>query len=234
MFDRIIKGGTVVDGTGSKPFTADVGVQDGRIVAVGKLSDAARETIDADGLMVAPGWVDIHTHYDGQVTWDPALEQSTQHGVTTAIFGNCGVGFAPVRPDKREWLVGLMEGVEDIPGSALSEGIAWGWETFPEYLDALSRNTYAMDVGGHMAHGALRAYVMGERGARNEPATPEDIAEMARLVGEAQAAGAFGISTSRTIVHKAVDGEPVPGTYAAWDELEGLAKAVAKSGHGLL
>jgi N-acyl-D-amino-acid deacylase len=234
MFDRIIKGGTVVDGTGAQPFTADVGVQDGRIVAVGKLSDAARETIDADGLMVAPGWVDIHTHYDGQVTWDPALEQSTQHGVTTALFGNCGVGFAPVRPEKREWLVGLMEGVEDIPGSALSEGIAWGWETFPEYLDALSRNTYAMDVGGHMAHGALRAYVMGERGARNEPATPEDIAEMARLVGEAQAAGAFGVSTSRTIVHKAVDGEPVPGTYAAWDELEGLARAVAKSGHGLL
>jgi len=234
MLDRIIKGGSVVDGTGSAPFTADVGIADGKIVAVGKLSDAARETIDADGLMVSPGWVDIHTHYDGQVTWDPALEQSAQHGVTTAIFGNCGVGFAPVMPDKRDWLVGLMEGVEDIPGSALSEGIAWSWETFPEYLSALSKNAYSIDVGAHMAHGPLRAYVMGERGARNEAATPDDIARMAKLVSEAQAAGAFGLSTSRTIVHKAVDGQPVPGTFAAWDELEALATAVAKSGHGLL
>jgi N-acyl-D-aspartate/D-glutamate deacylase len=234
MFDRIIKGGLVVDGSGAAPVTADVAVQDGRIAAVGKLSDAAREVIDADGLMVAPGWVDVHTHYDGQVTWDPVLAPSAQHGVTTALFGNCGVGFAPVRADKRDWLVGLMEGVEDIPGSALSEGIRWEWESFPEYLDALDRRSYAMDVGAHMAHGALRAYVMGERGARNEAATPEDISEMARLVREAQAAGAFGVSTSRTIVHKAVDGEPVPGTFAAMDELEAIAAAVAGSGHGLL
>jgi N-acyl-D-aspartate/D-glutamate deacylase len=234
MLDRIIKGGRVVDGTGAPAFTADVGVADGRIVAVGKLSDAARETIDADGLVVAPGWVDIHTHYDGQATWDPRLGPSADHGVTTALFGNCGVGFAPARPDKREWLIGLMEGVEDIPGSALSEGIVWEWETFPEYLDALSRKAYAMDVGAHMAHGAVRAYVMGERGARNEPATPDDIAKMAKLVTEAQGAGAFGLSTSRTIVHKAVDGEPVPGTFAAADELMGLAAAIAQSGHGLL
>jgi N-acyl-D-aspartate/D-glutamate deacylase len=234
MLDRIIKGGRVVDGTGAPAFTADVGVADGRIVAVGKLTDAARETIDADGLVVAPGWVDIHTHYDGQATWDQRLSPSADHGVTTALFGNCGVGFAPARPDKRDWLIGLMEGVEDIPGSALSEGIVWEWETFPEYLDALSRKAYALDVGAHMAHGAVRAYVMGDRGARNEAASPDDIAQMARLVLEAQAAGAFGLSTSRTIVHKAVDGEPVPGTFAAVDELMGLAAAIAESGHGLL
>jgi N-acyl-D-aspartate/D-glutamate deacylase len=234
MLDRIIKGGSVVDGTGAAPFTADIGIKDGRIAAVGKLSDPAKETIDADGLIVAPGWVDIHTHYDGQVTWDPTLEPSAQHGVTTTVFGNCGVGFAPVKADRRDWLVGLMEGVEDIPGSALSEGIAWAWESFPEYLEALSNRAYSMDVGSHLAHGALRAYVMGERGARNEAATPDDIAGMARLVGEAQAAGAFGVSTSRTVVHKAVDGEPVPGTFAAQDELEAIARAVADSGHGVL
>jgi N-acyl-D-aspartate/D-glutamate deacylase len=234
MFDKIIKGGSVVDGTGAAPFTADIGIVEGKIAAVGKLSGPARETIDADGLMVSPGWVDIHTHYDGQATWDPLLEPSAAHGVTTALFGNCGVGFAPVRPDQREWLVGLMEGVEDIPGSALSEGIAWAWESFPEYLDALDRRSYSIDIGAHMAHGALRAYVMGERGARNEAATSADIAEMARLVSQAQAAGAFGVSTSRTVVHKAADGEPVPGTFAAIEELEAMATAVARSGHGLL
>jgi N-acyl-D-aspartate/D-glutamate deacylase len=234
MLDKIIKGGRVVDGTGAAPVTADVGIKDGQIVAVGKLTDAARETIDADGLMVAPGWVDIHTHYDGQATWDARLGPSAQHGVTTALFGNCGVGFAPARPDKRDWLINLMEGVEDIPGSALAEGIVWEWESFPEYLDALSRRTYAMDIGASMAHGALRAYVMGERGARNEPATADDAAKMAQLVAEAQAAGAFGVSTSRTIVHRAVDGEPVPGTFAAQDELTAIAAAIAKSGHGLL
>jgi N-acyl-D-aspartate/D-glutamate deacylase len=234
MLDRIIKGGQVVDGTGAPAFTADVGVKDGRIVAVGKLADAARETIDADGLTVAPGWVDIHTHYDGQVTWDHRLEPSAEHGVTTALFGNCGVGFAPARPDRREWLINLMEGVEDIPGSALAEGIVWEWETFPEYLDALSRRSYALDVGASLAHGAVRAYVMGDRGARNEAATGQDIAEMARLVREAQDAGGFGLSTSRTIVHRAVDGEPVPGTFAAIDELRAMAGAIGESGHGLL
>lgn len=234
MFDKIIKGGTVVDGTGAAPFTADIGIVDGKIAAIGQISESARETIDARGLMVSPGWVDIHTHYDGQATWDPLLSPSFNHGVTTTIFGNCGVGFAPVHADKRDWLVGLMEGVEDIPGSALSEGIVWEWETFPEYLDALGRKQYAMDIGAHLAHGALRAYVMGDRGARNEAANPRDIAEMARLVAEAQAAGAFGVSTSRTVVHKAVDGEPVPGTFAAMDELEAIAGAVATSGHGLL
>jgi N-acyl-D-aspartate/D-glutamate deacylase len=234
MMDRIIKGGSVVDGTGVAPFTADVGLKGGAIVAVGKLSDAAKETIDADGLVVAPGWVDIHTHYDGQVTWDDRLAPSAQHGVTTALFGNCGVGFAPARPDRHEWLISLMEGVEDIPGSALAEGIVWDWESFPEYLEALGRKSYAMDVGGSVAHGALRAYVMGDRGARNEPATAQDIQEMARLVAEAQAAGAFGVSTSRTVIHRAIDGEPVPGTFAAMDELEALAAAVARSGRGLL
>jgi N-acyl-D-aspartate/D-glutamate deacylase len=234
MYDTMIKGGTIVDGEGGKPFTGDIGVKGGKIAAIGKLAEPAKETIDADGLIVAPGWVDIHTHYDGQATWDPLLSPSSNHGVTTAVFGNCGVGFAPVMPDKHEWLIGLMEGVEDIPGTALSEGMVWEWETFPEYLDALERRQYAMDIGSAMAHGALRAYVMGERGANNEDATPEDIAKMAKLVREAQAAGAFGVSTSRTVVHLSKDGVPVPGTFAKGDELFGIASEIAKSGHGLL
>lgn len=234
MFDTVIRGGTVVDGTGAPAFAGDVAVRDGRIAAVGKVEGRAKRTIDAEGKLVTPGWVDIHTHYDGQATWDTTLAPSSLHGVTTTVFGNCGVGFAPVYPDRHEWLVQLMEGVEDIPGSALSEGITWEWESFPEYLDALERRTYTMDVGACIAHGALRGYVMGDRGANNEAATPEDIAEMARLVGQAMDAGAFGLSTSRTTVHRARDGKPVPGTYAAMDELTALAKAVVRSGHGVL
>ena len=234
MFDRLIKGGTVVDGTGAPAFTADVAIADGRIVEVGKVSGTARETLDADGLLVTPGWVDIHSHYDGQVTWDERLTPSFWHGVTTVVMGNCGVGFAPVRADRREWLIGLMEGVEDIPGTALSDGIQWAWETFPEYLDAIDNKTLALDVGTQLAHGALRTYAMGERGALNEAATPDDIARMAHLVREAQAAGALGFSTSRTVVHRAMDGEPVPGTFAAVEELYALAQAVADSGHGVM
>ncbi len=166
--------------------------------------------IDATGLLVTPGFVDIHTHYDGQVTWDPMLTPSCWHGVTTAVMGNCGVGFAPVADADREWLIGLMEGVEDIPGAALSAGIRWGWQSFPQYLDALDRLPLAIDVGTHVPHGAVRAYVMGERGARNEAASAEDIALMAKLVREGVEAGALGFSTSRTIVHRAIDGEPVP------------------------
>jgi len=207
MHDLVIRGGTVVDGTGAAPRTADVAVDGGRISAVGRLGDAAAtRTIDADGLIVTPGVVDVHTHYDGQVTWDPFLTPSAWHGVTTVVMGNCGVGFAPVRPGSEPWLVQLMEGVEDIPGTALTEGITWGWESFPQYLDAIERMPRTIDVGTQVPHGAVRAYVMGERGARNEAATPEDIVAMAALVKEGIEAGALGFSTSRTIVHRAVDG----------------------------
>ena len=216
MHDLIVRSGTVVDGTGARSRTADVAVDGGRIAAVGHLRGAAaRRIIDADGLLVTPGWVDIHTHYDGQATWDDVLAPSAWHGVTTLVAGNCGVGFAPARPDRHAWLIGLMEGVEDIPGTALSEGITWEWESFPEYLDALERRRWTVDVGTQIAHGAVRAYVMGDRGACNEPAEPSDIAAMKGIVAEAIAAGALGFSTSRTIAHRAIDGEPVPGTYAA-------------------
>ncbi len=183
--------------------------------------------------MITPGFVDIHTHYDGQVTWDPTLSPTSWHGVTTLVLGNCGVGFAPVAPDKHEWLIGLMEGVEDIPGTALHDGIEWAWETFPEYLDALDATPKALDVAALAPHSAIRAYVMGERGARNEPATPDDIDRMAGIVREAVEAGAAGVSTSRTILHKAVDGEPVPGTFAAEDELFMLGRALAAVGRGV-
>ena len=231
--DLVIRNGNVVDGTGSPAFVADVAITDGRISAVGTVTGQGRREIDADGLLVTPGWVDIHTHYDGQATWDDVLAPTAWHGVTTLVMGNCGVGFAPAAPDSHEWLIGLMEGVEDIPGTALAEGIDWQWETFPEYLDALSQRRWTMDVGTQIAHGAVRAYVMGERGARNEPATPEDIREMTDLVREAVAAGALGFSTSRTIAHTAIDGEPVPGTFAAEDELFGIGSALGDLGEGI-
>jgi N-acyl-D-amino-acid deacylase len=232
-FDLLIRGGTLVDGTGAPTRTADVAVQGGRIVEVGRITGDAKRTLDADGLTVTPGFVDIHTHYDGQVTWDSTLAPSSQHGVTTVVMGNCGVGFAPVRPGQHDFLIGLMEGVEDIPGTALHEGIAWEWETFPQYLDALSKRRWTMDVGTQVPHGAVRAYVMGERGAKNQPATPDDIAAMARLVKEGVAAGAFGFSTSRTIAHRAIDGEPVPGTFAAEDELFGIGRVLGELGRGI-
>jgi N-acyl-D-aspartate/D-glutamate deacylase len=231
--DLVIRNGTVVDGTGAPAFVADLAITDGRIRAVGEVPGSGRREIDATGLLVTPGWVDIHTHYDGQATWDDVLAPTAWHGVTTLVMGNCGVGFAPAAPDSHEWLIGLMEGVEDIPGTALAEGIDWQWETFPEYLDALSQRRWTMDVGTQIAHGAVRAYVMGERGARNEPATPEDIREMTDLVREAVAAGALGFSTSRTIAHTAIDGEPVPGTFAAEDELFGIGSALGDLGEGI-
>ncbi|MDG2307844.1 MAG: amidohydrolase family protein [Candidatus Binatia bacterium] len=233
MHDLVIRGGQVVDGTGAEPRNGDVAIQGGRITAVGKVEGDARRTIDADGLVVTPGFVDIHTHYDAQATWDPLLTPSCWHGVTTAVCGNCGVGFAPARPDRHEWLIGLMEGVEDIPGAALSEGIKWDWESFPEYLDALERAPRALDFGTQVPHGAVRGYVMGDRGAKNEAATADDIIGMAKIVKEGLLAGALGFSTSRTLGHRAVDGEPVPGTYAAEDELFGIGKALADTGLGV-
>ncbi|WP_327092299.1 amidohydrolase family protein [Nonomuraea sp. NBC_01738] len=238
MHDLVIRGATVVDGTGAPPYTADVAVTGGRVTEVARRNGAdrpgrARRTVEADGLLLTPGFIDLHTHYDGQATWDPLLGPSCWHGVTSVVMGNCGVGFAPVRPDRREWLIGLMEGVEDIPGTALSEGIAWEWESFPEFLDALERRPHVLDLGTQVPHGALRAYVMGERGARNEPATPEDVAAMKRLVKEGIEAGALGFSTSRTLAHTAIDGEPVPGTFAAEDELFGIGEALRELGRGV-
>src|SRR6202007_2976504 len=240
VFDLKITGGTVVDGTGADRFDADVAVKDGKIVEIRRrgpgsppLEGEAAETIDATGKIVAPGFVDIHTHYDGQVSWDDMLEPSRSHGVTTVVMGNCGVGFAPVRPGREDWLIGLMEGVEDIPGSALTEGISWGWGSYPQYIEAIGRKNFAVDVGSQVAHGAVRAYAMGERGARNEPASPDDIAAKARLVSDGVEGGALGFSTSRTIGHRAIDGEPVPGTYAAEDELFGLGRAMAAGGQAV-
>lgn len=240
MYDLTITGGTVVDGTGDKPVKADIGIKDGKIVEVRRrdgddvgLQGEAAQTIDATGRIVTPGFVDIHTHYDGQVSWDGLLEPSSMHGVTTVVGGNCGVGFAPVQPGREQWLIELMEGVEDIPGTALSEGITWGWQSFPEYLDVIEKQSLAVDFGTQIAHGAVRGYAMGDRGARNEPANSDDIAAMARIVQEAIEAGALGFSTSRTEAHRAIDGEPVPGTYAAEDELFALGRAMAAGGQAV-
>jgi N-acyl-D-aspartate/D-glutamate deacylase len=234
MYDLLIRNGTIVDGTGEPARQGDVAVKDGKVVAVGaELEGEATETVDAEGKLVTPGFVDIHTHYDGQATWDEVLDPSAGHGVTTVVAGNCGVGFAPVHPGQEQWLIQLMEGVEDIPGTALAEGMTWDWETFPEYLDALDRRTFTIDIGTQVAHGAVRGYVMGERGAKNEPATPEDIAAMAAIVKEAIEAGALGFSTSRTLAHRAIDGEPVPGTFAAEDELFGIGRTLGEVGRGV-
>jgi N-acyl-D-aspartate/D-glutamate deacylase len=232
--DLLVRGATVVDGTGRPGVTADVAVSGGRITEVGRVEGSAASVIDADGLIVAPGFVDPHTHYDGQVTWDPLLTPSFWHGVTTAVLGNCGVGFAPVRPDRRDFLVELMEGVEDIPGTALHEGIRWGWETFPEYLDALDGMPRAIDVGTHVPHGAVRAYVMDERGAANEPATDDDLARIAEIVEASVRAGALGFSTNRLPSHTSRDGRPVPGTFADETELDAIGRAVAAGGGGVI
>jgi N-acyl-D-aspartate/D-glutamate deacylase len=234
VFDTVIKGGQVHDGTGAEPFTADVAIADGRIVEVGRVTAPARRLLDADGLMVAPGFVDIHTHYDGHVTWTERLSPSSTHGVTTVVTGNCGVGFAPCRPQDRDELVRLMEGVEDIPGLVMTEGLSWDWETFPEYLAALERRRYDMDLATQLPHAALRVYVMGERAIRREPATPDDSARMAELARQAIEAGALGFTTSRNLSHRTKSGESIPTHGALEDELRAIALGVKAAGRGVL
>jgi N-acyl-D-amino-acid deacylase len=233
MFDTVIRGGTIVDGSGQSSFTGDIAIQDGKIAEVGVKLAAGRREIDATGAIVTPGWVDVHTHYDGQATWDPYLSPSTDHGVTSVVMGNCGVGFAPVHAEQREWLISVMEGVEDIPGSVLSEGINWQWESFPEYLDALERMPRALDVGAQIPHSALRTYVMGERGVTHDEATQSDIKAMIALVRAALLAGALGLSTSRTLIHKYQAHKYPPGTFASHDEIMGIASVMGEVGHGV-
>jgi N-acyl-D-amino-acid deacylase len=232
MHDIVIRGGSIIDGTGKASFTGDVAIEGERIVGVGGRQGPARREIDATGLLVTPGWVDAHTHYDGQAMWDPLLAPSCWHGVTTVIFGNCGVGFAPVRAHHRAALMELMEGVEEIPGVVLAEGLNWDWQTFPEFLDALERRPRAIDVAAQLAHHPLRVYVMGDRAIRLEAANADDIAEMRRLTIEALRAGAFGFTTSRTDSHKTPVGEMVPSRYAGSDELLGIGSALGAVGAG--
>ena len=235
MFDLVIRNGTVFDGSGGPRCVADVAVQDGKIAAVGPGLGAGRREIDAAGLVVAPGFVDIHTHYDGQATWDPFVTPSSWHGVTTTVFGNCGVGFAPVRPGASGYLINLMEGVEDIPGAVLSEGVKFDWESFPQYLDALDSMRRAVDVAAQLPHGALRFYVMGERGAEHAEVPDErEIEKMARLTEQALRAGAMGFTTSRTTKHKARDGRFTPSLSARESELLGIARGMKRAGRGVL
>lgn len=234
MHDLVIRDAKIVDGSGAAAVYGDVAVDNGRIVQVnGSKAGAGKREINANGALLTPGWVDVHTHYDGQCTWDPYLSPSSWHGVTTAVMGNCGVGFAPVKPQMREWLIQLMEGVEDIPNAALSEGIKWQWETFPEYMDALERMPRALDIGCQVPHGALRPYVMGENGVESNDATPEEIEEMRRITREALLAGALGFSTSRTLIHKGADGKYVPGTFARLDEVFGIGRALGDTHRGV-
>ncbi len=233
-FDLIVRGGSVIDGTGRAARTADVAVTGGKIVEVGELDGGARQEIQADGALVTPGFVDIHTHYDGQATWANRMSPSSHHGVTTAIMGNCGVGFAPVRPTDHDLLVELMEGVEDIPGAVLHEGLPWAWESFPQYMDYLGQRRYDMDIGAQVPHAALRVYVMGERGANREPATAEDVAQMRELTRQAMAAGAIGFTSSRTLNHRSSKGTPTPSLKAEAMELMGFADALKDAGRGVL
>jgi N-acyl-D-aspartate/D-glutamate deacylase len=232
--DLLIRGGTVHDGTGAPGRTADVAISDGVITEVGDVDGTAARELDADGLLVTPGLVDIHVHYDGQATWDDRLIPSSWHGVTTVVAGNCGVGFAPVHPSDHNRLIQLMEGVEDIPGAALHEGIPWTWQSFPEFLDALDGRKYDVDLATHVPHGALRLHVMGERGAQGEPATPEDVVAMAELARRAVEAGAIGFSTSRTRNHRSSTGEYTPSLTAQADELLGIATEIGCTGTGVL
>jgi N-acyl-D-amino-acid deacylase len=232
MHDIVIRGGTIIDGTGAPAFTGDIAVDGRQIASLGDKAEPAHRVIDADGMLVTPGWVDVHTHYDGQATWDPILAPSSWHGVTTILFGNCGVGFAPVRPHHRTALIELMEGVEDIPGPVLAEGLKWDWESFPGFLDALDRLPRTIDVAAQVPHHPLRVYAMGDRAIRRERATAEDIALMCKLTEEAVRAGAFGFTTSRTNAHKTTQGEMVPGRFAEIAELTGIGGALGVLGAG--
>ncbi len=232
MHDIVIRGGTIMDGTGKAGFTGDVAIADGRIAAVGGKQGPGKREIDANGLLVTPGWVDVHTHYDGQAMWDPLLAPSCWHGVTTVMFGNCGVGFAPVKKEHRGALMDLMEGVEEIPNPVLAAGLNWEWETFPQFMDELDRRERAIDICAQAAHLPTRVYVMGDRAVRREPATPDDIAQMRDLTVEALRCGAFGFTTSRTDSHKTPDGELVPSRDADDHELLGIGSALGITGTG--
>ena len=232
MHDVVIRGGTILDGTGAAAFTGDLAIDGDRLAEIGGKAGPGKREIDANGLLVTPGWVDVHTHYDGQATWDPVLAPSAWHGVTTILFGNCGVGFAPVRPEHRAGLIDLMEAIEDIPGTALAEGLKWDWESFPEYLDALDRLPRTIDIAAQIPHHPLRVYVMGDRGINREAATADDIAEMRRMTEMALKAGAFGFTTSRTYSHKTNAGDLVPGHFAEEAELYGIGQAMASVGGG--
>ncbi|PBC51958.1 amidohydrolase [Rhodococcus sp. ACS1] len=234
MFDLLIANGRIADGSGEPAVVGDVAITDGKIVAIEPTIDGdAREVIDATGKLVIPGFIDVHTHYDGQLTWDTELLPSSGHGVTTVITGNCGIGFAPVREGTEDWLVALTEGVEDIPGSALHDGITWGWETFPEYLDILAEREFAVDVATQVPHSAVRAYVLGNRADKDEPATDDEVAEIARIVGEGISAGAVGVGTSRVAAHRGSGGETLPGTRAPEEELLAMARAMRDAGGGV-
>jgi N-acyl-D-amino-acid deacylase len=234
VLDVVIKDALIVDGTGADSFSGDIGIADGVITEIGSISAAAKETVNANGAYATPGWVDVHTHFDGQVSWDDKMDPSASHGVTSVVMGNCGVGFAPAPPGGERGLIELMEGVEDIPGTALYEGIEWGkWETFPEYLDYIAGREYALDIGTQIPHSAVRNYVMGERALTHEDATAEDLAQMADIVEEGLLAGALGFSTSRTIGHRSVLGEPIPGTFAEKAELLAIAAAMKKANKGV-